>query len=174
MADNENTITVVGRIGQEPELRATTKGDVCNFSVATSERRRGADGTWADGATSWFRVAAWNDLGRHAHASLHKGQQIIVRGVLTIVDVQLEGGGRIKNAEVRATAVGHDLRWGTTTYTDQRSTDRRPVEAALAAAAPAPTPAAGAQTEEPEVQREPVPVGGGGDWGAKYDEETPF
>ena len=46
MADNDNTITLVGRIGQEPELRATTKGDVVNFTLATSERRRGADGSW--------------------------------------------------------------------------------------------------------------------------------
>ena len=49
MAENDNTITLVGRIGQEPELRGTSKGEVCSFTLATSERRRAADGSWSDG-----------------------------------------------------------------------------------------------------------------------------
>jgi single-strand DNA-binding protein len=172
MAENENTITLVGRIGQEPELRATPKGDVCNFTVATSERRRAADGSWFDAATSWFRVAAWNDLGRHAHASLRRGQQVVVHGVLTIAEFQT-GNGRGKNAEVRATALGHDLRWGITTYTDQREVDRARSAAQLQPQAAEVTPTAAAPTAAaPEAERRPVAAGG--DWSTSYADETPF
>lgn len=174
MADNDNTITLVGRIGQEPELRATSRGDVLNFNLATSERRRAADGTWSDGPTSWFRVAAWHDLARHAHASLHRGQQVIVRGVVTVREFESEGGGRSKAVELRATALGHDLRWGTTTYVDAGRSATTP--------APAPTQEAVAQEPQrgadwgalpatPEPQREPVPATTGG-WAA--EDETPF
>ena len=172
MADNDNTITLVGRIGQEPELSATSKGDVLNFTVATSERRRGPDNTWSDGPTSWFRVAAWHDLGRHAHASLHRGQQVIVRGVLTISEFQLEGGGTTRRAELRATALGHDLRWGTTTFTD----GTRPAAAETAPAEPPRGPAATPE-QEPEQAREletvpaAAPTSG---WGTTFADETPF
>jgi single-strand DNA-binding protein len=165
MADNDNTITLVGRIGQEPELRMTPQGaDVLNFSIATSERRRGADGSWSDGPTSWFRVAVWGELGRNAHRSLHRGQQVIVHGVLKVTEYRLEGGGRSQRAEVRATAVGHDLRWGATTFTDAR-------EGAAQVAPAAPV--------EREPEREPaletVPPAAPADWGGSLaGDETPF
>jgi single-strand DNA-binding protein len=167
VADNDNTITLIGRIGQEPELRSTTKGDVCNFTVATSERRRAGDGSWSDGPTSWFRVAAWHDLARHAHASLHRGQQVIVRGVLTIAEFQLDSGARTRNAEVRATAVGHDLRWGTTTFADGRA-------AARTAVAPA-EPDRGSEAAEPR-ERETVPAAAQPGWSSTFsaEDETPF
>jgi single-strand DNA-binding protein len=165
VADNDNTITVVGRIGQEPELRATPKGDVLNFSVATNERKRGADGEYTDGPTSWFRVAAWHDLGRHAHASLHRGQRVIVSGVLAIREFQLEGGGKSKNAELRATALGHDLRFGTSTFVDgpRPSQQQTPPPAAPPAVAPESVP-----------QLETVPPAPPSDWGTGFADEAPF
>lgn len=161
MADNDNTITLVGRIGQEPELRATPKGDVLNFSIATSDRRRTADGGWSDGPTSWFRVAAWHDLGRNAHASFHRGQQVIVRGVLTVREFQVEGGGRSRNAELRATALGHDLRWGTSAYTDGPRPGATQAASSVEQTLPPveQTVPAGSDPAPTEEQR-------GGDWGA--------
>ena len=172
MADNDNTITVVGRIGQEPELRTTPQGsDVLNFSVATTERKRNADGSWSDGATSWFRVAAWGPLGRNAHASFHKGQLVIVHGVLKVAEFALEGGTRSHRAEVRATALGHDLRWGTTTYLDgSRATQP------TATSAPA-QQQLGVQSavSAPEPARETVPPTRSADWDTAFgSEDTPF
>jgi single-strand DNA-binding protein len=176
VADNDNSITLVGRIGQEPELRATSKGDVLSFTLATSERRRGADDTWSDGPTSWFRVTAWNDLARHGHASLHRGQQVIVRGVLTIREFQVETGGKSKTAELRATALGHDLRWGTTTYQDgarRGSAPQTPPAEASAGAEAERVPGWGAPP--PEQQRERVPAGPPEDWSSSLgSEEVPF
>lgn len=169
MADNDNTITLVGRIGQEPELRATSKGDVLNFNLATSERKRGADDTWSDGPTSWFRVSAWHDLARNAHASFHKGQLVIVRGVLTIREFQLESGARSRQAELRATALGHDLRWGTSSYVDGGRRD-------ATQAAPAPDRSGGWDSAPvQEMQRETVPAGPAADWASGLGtEDVPF
>jgi single-strand DNA-binding protein len=192
MADNDNTITLVGRIGQEPELRATSKGDVVNFTLATSERRRGADGSWTDGPTSWFRVAAWHDLGRNAHASFRRGQQVIVRGVLTVREFALESGGKSRTAELRATALGHDLRWGTSSYADgaRPSTtqalptaqpqqegaaqqDRQPdATAGTSGGVAAGAGDWGAHPEAQEPARQPVVAGAVAGWAA--EDETPF
>jgi single-strand DNA-binding protein len=168
MADNDNTITVVGRIGQEPELRTTAKGqEVLNFSIATNERRRAADGTWSDGPTSWFRIAAWGTLARNAQLSFHRGQRVVVHGVLRVNDFQQQGGGRSQSAELRATALGHDLTWGTSTF----------VDAGRAAAQQATMQAPEREREpEREPERETVPPTPPSDWGSSLAQldETPF
>ncbi|GAA2754104.1 single-stranded DNA-binding protein [Amnibacterium kyonggiense] len=181
MADNDNTITLVGRIGQEPELRGTSRGEVCSFTLATSDRRRAADGSWSDGPTSWFRVAAWGDLARHAHASLHRGQQVIVRGIVSVQDFQLENGGRSKSVELRATALGHDLRWGTTTFVDGGRQAAAPATTQATAAPPVEQERGdgwAASAPAPAEPREPVPVGAAapaGDWGSGLgSEDVPF
>ncbi len=163
MADN--MVTLVGTIGTEPELRTTPNGsDVVNFTLATTERTKNAEGKWVDGATSWFRIAVWNTLGRNAHASLHKGQRVLVQGVLRISEFSTEANGTSRRAEVRALAIGHELTFGTSAFAKN---------GAAAAAAPAaqavPLPPAPA----PEV-REPVPAGGGWSAPLAHDDEVPF
>src|SRR5690348_3934800 len=79
MADR---ITVVGSLGSDPEERSTSRGSVVQFRVASTDRRRDAQGNWSDGPTSWYRVNAWGELGRNALASLRKGQRVIVAGDL--------------------------------------------------------------------------------------------
>lgn len=165
MADNDNTITVVGRIGQEPELRTTAKGqEVLNFSVATNERRRAVDGTWSDGPTSWFRIAAWGTLARNAQLSFHRGQRVVVHGVLRVTEFQSQTGGRSQSAELRATALGHDLTWGTSTFAD----------GGRAQSAQPPQPAASEPERDSEL--ETVPAAPPADWGSSLAmvDETPF
>src|SRR5215468_7981387 len=55
-----NKITIVGYLGRDPELRYTPQGTaVCNFSVATTEKRKNARGEQEE-HTIWFRVTAWD------------------------------------------------------------------------------------------------------------------
>lgn len=166
MADNNyNTITVVGRIGQEPELHTLANGqEVLNFRVATNERKRAADGTFSDGPTSWFQVAAWGNLARNAQLSFHRGQRVVVHGILRVTEFQPQGGGRTYKAELRATALGHDLTWGTSTFTDAgRASQQQQVEA------PRREP-----DREPEL--ETVPAGPAADWSSSLArlDDTPF
>jgi single-strand DNA-binding protein len=113
-------VTLVGTLGADPEVRRTPQGkDVANFSLVVNERIRHPDGSFTDGAASWFRVAAWNDLGRNAGMSLRKGQRVIVRGSLKIEHWQAKDGGTGKAVVLTAVALGHDLKWGTSSFVKQ-------------------------------------------------------
>lgn len=171
MADN--MVTLVGTLGTEPELRTTQQGaDVVTFRLATTERRRDPEGQgWVDGTTSWFRISVWNALGRNVHASLHKGQRAVVQGTLRISEFATESNGTSRAAEVKATAVGHDLTFGTSTFTrngqpsgQQPSAQQQPAVRQAPPAAPAPIADTGALE----------PAGAG--WGAQLapEDETPF
>jgi single-strand DNA-binding protein len=113
-------VTLVGTLGADPEVRRTPQGkDVANFNLVVNERIRNADGTWSDGAASWFRIAAWNDLGRNAGMSLRKGQRVIVRGSLKIEQWQAKDGGTARAVVLTAVSLGHDLKWGTSSFVKQ-------------------------------------------------------
>ena len=112
----EVTVTLVGRIGQPPALRTGTRGDWASFTLATNPRYKQGD-TWVDGPTSWFGVKADGDLGHHVVASLVKGQQVIVHGTLSVRESVQQDGTKSKFVDVQASAIGPDLRWGTTTFT---------------------------------------------------------
>jgi single-strand DNA-binding protein len=54
-----NKIIIVGYLGRDSELRYTPQGTaVCNFSVATTERRKDRSGEFQD-VTTWFNVSLW-------------------------------------------------------------------------------------------------------------------
>jgi single-strand DNA-binding protein len=75
-------VTIIGNLGNDPELRYTPSGKaVCNMSVATNRK-------WTDGSgeqqeeTVWFRVAAWGKMGEACNSYLSKGRQVFVKGRL--------------------------------------------------------------------------------------------
>ena len=78
-----NKITIVGYLGRDPELRYTPQGTpVCDFSVATTERRKDKSGEFQDN-TTWFRVSFWGRLAEVANQYLSKGKQVYIEGRLT-------------------------------------------------------------------------------------------
>ena len=75
-----NKITIVGNLGRDPVLRYTPQGTaVCDFSVATTERRGGAGG---EEITTWFKVTVWNKQAEVVNQYLSKGRQVYVEGRL--------------------------------------------------------------------------------------------
>jgi single-strand DNA-binding protein len=77
-----NKITIVGYLGRDPELRYTPQGTaVCNFSVATTEKRKNARGETEE-HTIWFRIAAWGRQAELVAEYLAKGKQVYVKGRL--------------------------------------------------------------------------------------------
>jgi single-strand DNA-binding protein len=77
----ENSVTLVGNLTREPELRFTTGGrGVASFGLAVS-RRYQVNGEWQE-QTSFFNVVAWGTLGENAAASLGKGTRVVVTGRL--------------------------------------------------------------------------------------------
>lgn len=110
-------VCIIGIVATEPRHAVTGNGvAMCNFRLASSERRydRTRD-SWQDGDTNWFTVTAFRSLAEHAAESFSKGDRIIVSGRLRVR--QWERDGKQGTAvDVDADALGHDLRWGTTTF----------------------------------------------------------
>jgi len=83
-------------------MRYLPSGDpVTDFSVATSERRRGVDGQ-AQEQTTWFRVSAFGKLAETCSQYLHKGSYIYVEGSLSQRDWTDREGAPRTSLEVRA------------------------------------------------------------------------
>jgi single-strand DNA-binding protein len=100
-----NKITIVGYLGRDPEPRYTADGTpVCNFSVATTERRKGKSGDMQE-ITTWFRVNLWRRQAEVANQYLTKGRQVYIEGRLTQNEYQDRDGNTRTSLEVQATDI---------------------------------------------------------------------
>ena len=78
-----NKITLVGHLGQDPEVRRLENGTpVGRFSVATSENYKDAAGDWQS-QTEWHNVVVWRSIAEQAEKVLKKGSLVFVEGKLT-------------------------------------------------------------------------------------------
>ncbi len=108
MADN--SVTLVGNLTREPELRFTTGGRAtASFGLAVS-RRYQMNGEWQE-QTSFFNVVAWGTLGENAAASLTKGTRVVVTGRLEQRNYETQQGEKRNIVEVIADEIGPSLRW---------------------------------------------------------------
>jgi single-strand DNA-binding protein len=107
---SENSVTLVGNLTRDPELRYTTGGrGVASFGLAVN-RRYQVNGEWQE-QVSFFNVVAWADLGENAAASLHKGNRVIVTGRLEQRSYETRDGEKRNVTEVIADELGPSLRW---------------------------------------------------------------
>lgn len=107
---SENSVTLVGNLTKDPELRYTTGGrGVASFGLAVN-RRYQVNGEWQE-QVSFFNVVAWADLGENAAASLHKGNRVIVTGRLEQRSYETREGEKRNVTEVIAAELGPSLRW---------------------------------------------------------------
>ena len=98
-----NKIIIVGNLGRDPELRYTPQGvAVCNFSLATNEKRRDKTGESHD-VTTWFRVTLWRQQAETAAKYLTKGSAVYVEGRLRVEEWTDRDGNNRHTLEVQAT-----------------------------------------------------------------------
>ncbi len=125
MATNSNSITLVGNLTRDPELRYTQGGRaVANFGMAVN-RRYQVNGEWQE-ETSFFNVVAWAELGENAAASLSKGSRTIVFGRLQQRDYENREGEKRSMVEVVADDIGPSLRWAQATVERNERSDAGP------------------------------------------------
>ena len=75
-----NKVTLIGRLGRNPETRYMPNGDaVCNFSVATDESRKDAQGNRQE-CTEWHNITMYRRLAEIAAQYLKKGSLVYLEG----------------------------------------------------------------------------------------------
>jgi len=107
---SENSVTLVGNLTRDPELRYTQSGrGVASFGLAVN-RRYQQNGEWQE-QTSFFNITAWGDLGENLAASVTKGSRVIVTGRLQQREYETREGEKRTIVEVIADEAGPSLRW---------------------------------------------------------------
>ena len=104
------TITIVGRLTRDPELRFSPSGTaVCNLSIATSDSRKTDTGR-EDVDASFWNCTAFKQLAE-ALADLRKGQAVVASGRIKQRQYENRDGQKVTTHEVVLDAIGPDLRW---------------------------------------------------------------
>lgn len=96
-----NRITIMGRLGKDPELRHTQQGTpVASFSLAVD--RDFKDKATGARVTDWIDVVAWRQTGEFVSKYFTKGRMAVVEGRLQIRDWTDRDGNKRRSAEVVA------------------------------------------------------------------------
>jgi len=113
-----DTIAITGIVATEPRHLTTGEGlPITSFRLASTQRRYNrAKQEWVDGETNWYTITVFRQLAVNVAGSLHKGERVIVNGRLRIRDWE-SGEKNGTTVDVEAESIGHDLLWGTTSFT---------------------------------------------------------
>jgi single-strand DNA-binding protein len=97
-----NRVTLLGRVGKDPEVRYTASGKaVATFTLATSQRWRDQDGNDQE-RTEWHRIVAWGRLGEICGEYLGKGKQAYIEGRIQSRDWEDQDGNKRTTFEIIA------------------------------------------------------------------------
>ena len=95
-----NKVILVGRIGNDPEKRATQTGrSISNFSVATNESYKNASGEKVTD-TQWHNVVAWGKTAEIIEKYVTKGKEVAIEGKLTTSSYETKEGEKRYVTEV--------------------------------------------------------------------------
>jgi len=164
MAAGDTTITMIGNLVDDPELRFTPSGAaVAKFRVASTPRYLDkATNEWKDGESLFLQCQIWRQAAENVAESLTKGMRVILSGRLKQRSYETKEGEKRTVFEVEVDEVGPSLRNATAKVT-------RTQRAAGGAAAPA---AADTFGDDPWAAASTSPAGGG--CGTSSTDEPPF
>jgi single-strand DNA-binding protein len=111
----DTTITVVGNLTADPELRFTPSGAaVANFTVASTPRIYDRQsGEWKDGEALFLRCNIWREAAENVAESLTRGSRVIVTGRLKQRSFETREGEKRTVFEVEVDEIGPSLRYAT-------------------------------------------------------------
>ena len=166
MAAGDTTITIIGNLVDDPELRFTPSGAaVAKFRVASTPRYLDkATNEWKDGESLFLQCQIWRQAAENVAESLTKGMRVILSGRLKQRSYETKEGEKRTVFEVEVDEVGPSLRNATAKVTrTQRAGGTG------GAAAPAATESF---NDDPWAAATTSPAGGG--WGTSTTDEPPF
>jgi len=111
----ETTITLVGNLTADPELRFTPSGAaVANFTVASTPRTFDRQtNEWRDGDAMFLNCAVWRQAAENVAESLQKGMRVIVHGRLKSRSYETREGERRTVFEIDVDEIGPALKYAT-------------------------------------------------------------
>ncbi|MCI1260776.1 MAG: single-stranded DNA-binding protein [Tetrasphaera jenkinsii] len=112
----ETTLTIIGNLTGDPELRFTPSGAaVANFTVASTPRTFDRQSNeWKDGETLFMRCSVWREVAENVAESLHKGTRVLVTGRLRSRSYETKEGEKRTVVEMEVDEIGPSLRYATT------------------------------------------------------------
>ena len=119
-----NKLTIIGNVGNEPEMRFTPNGKpVTSFSVATNWLYTSSEGERRQ-ETEWFSVVAWNRLAEQCNQFLAKGRLAYVEGRMHTRNWEGQDGQQHSKMEVIASRVIFLEKRGASVVADEKLDDR--------------------------------------------------
>jgi single-strand DNA-binding protein len=111
----ETTITVIGNLTADPELRFTPSGAaVASFTVASTPRTFDrSSGEWKDGDALFLRCNIWRQAAENVAESLTRGARVVVSGRLRQRSFETREGEKRTVVELEVDEVGPSLRYAT-------------------------------------------------------------
>ncbi len=120
---NGNSVTVVGNITRDPELRFTASGQAtASFGLAVNRVWNDRQTNEKKEAVSFFDIVCWREMAENASESLSKGARVLVTGRLEQRSWETPEGEKRSKIEIVADEIGPSLRWATA---EVRKNDRR-------------------------------------------------
>jgi len=146
---NGNSVTLVGNVTRDPELRFTASGQAtATFGLAVNRVWNDRQTNEKKEAVSFFDIVCWREMAENASESLSKGARVVVTGRLEQRSWETPEGDKRSKIEVVADEIGPSLRWATAQITknDRRgpgegapaTNGARPVANAAPSGGPAP------------------------------------
>ena len=111
----DTTITVVGNLTADPELRFTPSGAaVANFTVASTPRIYDRQsGEWKDGEALFLRCNIWREAAENVAESLTRGARVVVTGRLKQRSFETREGEKRTVVELEVDEIGPSLKYAT-------------------------------------------------------------
>lgn len=112
MADN--TVTLVGNVTRDPELRYTPSGQtVATFGLAVNRRWQNRQTQEWEEQVSFFDIKSWAGLAENVAESIQRGTRVIVTGRLEQRSWETDNNEKRSKVEVVADEIAPSLRWAT-------------------------------------------------------------
>ncbi len=109
-----NTVTIVGNVTRDPELRFTPSGQAtASFGLAVNRRWQNRQTQEWEEATSFFDVVCWREMAENVSESVTRGSRILVTGRLEQRSWETPDGDKRSRVEIIAEELGPSLRWAT-------------------------------------------------------------
>ena len=109
----DTTITVVGNLTADPELRFTPSGSaVANFTIASTPRAFDRQSNeWKDGETLFLRASVWREMAENVAETLTKGTRVVAQGRLKSRSYQTKEGENRTSMELEIDEIGPSLKY---------------------------------------------------------------